>query len=288
MNVGFVGLGIMGQPMALHVLRAGFVLGVHNRTASRCEPLAAAGAEVFATPAAVAERSDVVITIVSDTAAVEDVLFSANGVAEGLKPGGIVVDMSTISPQATEEFAGRLRQKSIAMLDAPVSGGETGAIAGTLSIMAGGDRAAFDRCVPLFEAMGKRIVYCGGNGTGQKTKLVNQIVGALNLLATVEGLRVAKAAGLNLQDVQQAVAGGAAGSWMLSNLGPKIISGDFAPGFSIRLQTKDLRLAHELAVQLGLDAPGTSLVHSLFEAAIENGMENLGNQGLYKLWADSQ
>lgn len=287
MKVGFVGLGIMGRPMAQHLLRAGYSLGVYNRTVAKCEPLAAAGAEVFASPEALAARSDVVIAIVPDTAAVEDVLFSANGIAAGLQPAGVVIDMSTISPQATEQFARRLGERSIAMLDAPVSGGEPGAIAATLSIMAGGDRDVFDRCRPLLQAMGKRIVYCGASGAGQKTKLVNQIVGALNLLAAVEGLRVAKAAGLDLMDVQEAVAAGAAGSWMLSNLGPKIIAGDFAPGFSIRLQTKDLRLAHELTQQLGLDAPGTALVRSLFESASEHGLENLGNQGLFKLWSDS-
>lgn len=286
MNVGFVGLGIMGQPMALNALRAGFALHVYDRVEQRCEPLRAAGAEVCTSAAEVASRSDVVITMVPDTAAVEDALFSPSGIAAGIRPGSVVIDMSTISAQATEQFAARLREKSVEMLDAPVSGGEPGAVAGTLSIMVGGAREVLDRFLPLLQSMGKRIVYCGGIGTGQKTKVVNQIVGSLNLLATVEGLRVAKAAGLDLPEVVQAVAGGAAGSWMLSNLGPKIIAGDFNPGFSIRLHAKDLRLAHELTEQLGLDAPGTALAHTLFEEAMKKGLENLGNQGLYKLWSD--
>lgn len=286
MNVGFVGLGIMGQPMALNALRAGFALHVYDRVEQRSEPVGAAGAGVCSSAAEVASRSDVVITMVPDTAAVEDALFSPNGVAEGIRPGSVVIDMSTISAQATGQFAARLQEKSVEMLDAPVSGGEPGAVAGTLSIMVGGAREVLDRFLPLLQSMGKRIVYCGGIGTGQKTKVVNQIVGSLNLLATVEGLRVAKAAGLDLPEVVQAVAGGAAGSWMLSNLGPKIIAGDFNPGFSIRLHAKDLRLAHELTEQLGLDAPGTALAHTLFEEAMKKGLENLGNQGLYKLWSD--
>ncbi|MCC6590616.1 MAG: NAD(P)-dependent oxidoreductase [Bryobacterales bacterium] len=286
MNVGFIGLGIMGQPMARNALSAGFAVAVYDRMESRCDALRAAGAVVLHSAAEVSASADVVITMVPDTAAVEDVLFSAGGVAEGIRPGAVVIDMSTISPQATEQFAARLREKSVEMLDAPVSGGEPGAIAGTLSIMVGGARPVLDRFLPLLQSMGKRIVYCGGNGAGQKTKVVNQIVGSLNLLATIEGLRVAKAAGLDLPEVVQAVAGGAAGSWMLSNLGPKIIAGDFNPGFSIRLHAKDLRLANEFTQQLGLDTPGTSLAHRLFEEAMKQGLENLGNQGLYKLWSD--
>jgi 3-hydroxyisobutyrate dehydrogenase len=287
MTIGFIGLGIMGSPMALNLLRAGYSLGVYNRTAAKCAVLADAGAQVYDSATALGSQSDVVITMVSDTPDVEAVLFGATGVAHGLRAGGVVIDMSTISPSAAEQFAERLRSRSIEMLDAPVSGGEAGAKAATLSIMVGGNEAVFHRCLPVLQALGKNIILLGPNGSGQKTKLVNQIVGAINLLATVEGLRVARAAGLNLPQLHQAISGGAAASWMLSNLGPRIIAQDFEPGFSIRLQTKDLRLADEFVRELRLDAPGTSLVHRLFEAALQKGLANQGNQGLYNLWRES-
>jgi 3-hydroxyisobutyrate dehydrogenase len=195
--------------------------------------------------------------------------------------------MSTISPNATIGFAQRLRERSISMLDAPVSGGETGAIAGTLSIMAGGEREDFDRCLPILQAVGKNVLYMGPSGSGQKTKMVNQVVGSLNLLAAVEGLRLASAAGLNLNDTIRAVAAGAAGSWMISNQGPRIAGGDFAPGFTIRLSEKDMRLANEFFEELGLEAPGTRLTLSLFQKAVEKGLGDLGNQGLARLWEDN-
>jgi 3-hydroxyisobutyrate dehydrogenase-like beta-hydroxyacid dehydrogenase len=284
MNAGFIGLGIMGAPMAANLLKAGFPLAVYNRTPSRCGPLQALGAVACETPAEVARRSDVVVTIVSETRDVEAVLFGPDGAAEGLRPGSVVIDMSTISPAATVEFAARLRAQGVDMLDAPVSGGESGAIEGRLSIMAGGPREAFDRCLPLFEAMGRKIVHTGGNGNGQRTKLVNQVVGSLNLLAVVEGVRMAQAAGLDPNVTLEAIGGGAAGSWMWSNLGPKIFAGDFAPGFSIRLHQKDLRLAKESLEELGLDAPGTALLHRLFTEALDRGLGEQGNQGLFDLW----
>jgi 3-hydroxyisobutyrate dehydrogenase-like beta-hydroxyacid dehydrogenase len=287
MTVGFIGLGIMGSPMALNLVRAGYALGVYNRTTAKCAALANTGAHVYDSATALAAQSDVVITMVSDTADVEAVIFGANGAAEGLKPGGVVIDMSTIAPSAAEQFADRLRSRSIEMLDAPVSGGEAGAKAATLSIMVGGKDAVFQRCLPVLQAMGKNVILLGPNGSGQKTKLVNQIVGAITLLATVEGLRVARAAGLDLPQVHEAIRGGAAASWMLSNLGPKIIAQDSEPGFSIRLQAKDLRLAADFVRELDLEAPGTSLVSGLFEAALQKGLANQGNQGLYNLWPES-
>ena len=284
MKIGFVGLGIMGAPMARNLLGAGFELSVYNRTAEKCDALIAAGAKRCGSAAEVGERSDVVVTIVSDTPDVEAVLFGRNGLAGGLKPGSVVIDMSTISPAATVDFARRLGEQSVEMLDAPVSGGESGAIEGTLSIMAGGKREVFDRCLALFEAMGKNIVYTGPNGNGQKTKLVNQIVGSITLVAMVEGLRVAEKAGLPMEATLKAVSAGAAGSWMLSHLGPKVLAGDFDPGFSIRLHQKDLRLAAEFVKDLKVRAPGTQLSYELFTEALDKGMGELGNQGLYKVW----
>jgi 3-hydroxyisobutyrate dehydrogenase len=284
LNLGFIGLGIMGAPMAANLLKAGFPLAVYNRTASKSDSLATAGASVCTSPADVARRSDVVFTIVSDTPDVEAVLFGPDGVASGIARRALVVDMSTISATATVEFARRLEEQSVTMLDAPVSGGESGAIAGTLSIMVGGDRSAFDRCLPALQAIGKNVVYTGPSGSGQKTKMVNQVVGSLNLLAIVEGLRLAEAAGLNLQSTIQAIGAGAAGSWMVSNQGPRIAAGDFSPGFFIKLHQKDLRLATELFQELKMDAPGTELTFRLFSEAVQRGLGELGNQGLYKLW----
>jgi 3-hydroxyisobutyrate dehydrogenase len=219
-----------------------------------------------------------------DTRAVEQVLFGAKGVAEGLRPGSTVIDMSTISPGATVAFAGRLDSLGCEMLDAPVSGGQKGAVAGTLGIMVGGSRDAFERCLPIFQALGKTIIYTGPSGHGQKTKLVNQLVGATNLLAAVEGLRLARAAGLDLETTLQAVSSGAASSWMLTNLAPMIIKEDFAPGFSIRLQHKDLKLLKEWVSELGAEFPAADLVYSLFSRALEMGLEDQGNQGLVNVW----
>ena len=284
MKVGFVGLGIMGAPMAANLIGAGFALNVYNRTPGKCEALERLGAKAYPKPSKLASASEVVVTIVSDTPDVEAVLFGENGLAEGLEPGSVVIDMSTISPTRTVEFAARLADQQVDMLDAPVSGGDKGAIAGTLSIMVGGKQAAFNRCLPLFEAMGKNIVYAGPNGNGQKTKLVNQVVGSLNLLAMIEGLRMAEQAGLDPQRTLDAVGAGAAGSWMWTHLGPRVAQRDFAPGFMIRLHQKDLRLAAEFMRDLGIDMPGTALSHELFTEALRKGLGEQGNQGLYKLW----
>ena len=284
MKVGFVGLGIMGAPMAANLIGAGFALNVYNRTPGKCEALEKLGAIAYPTPAGLASASEVVVTIVSDTPDVEAVLFGGNGLAEGLEPGSVVIDMSTISPTRTVEFAARLADRQVDMLDAPVSGGDKGAIAGTLSIMVGGKREAFNRCLPLFEAMGRNIVYAGPSGNGQKTKLVNQVVGSLNLLAMIEGLRMAEQAGLDPQRTLDAVGAGAAGSWMWTHLGPRVAQRDFAPGFMIRLHQKDLRLAAEFMRDLGIDMPGTALSHELFTEALRKGLGEQGNQGLYKLW----
>lgn len=286
MNVGFIGLGIMGQPMAQNLAKAGHTLTVYNRTASRCDPLKAAGAKVVDSPKAVAQATDVIITIVSDTPDVEAVLFGGDGVVEGVSSGNVVVDMSTISPAATESFAARLAERGAHMLDAPVSGGDKGAIAGTLSIMVGGSDDAFAKAKPLFDAMGKNVVHVGGNGDGQRTKACNQIAGALHVVAMSEALNLARAAGLDGEKVLAAISQGAAGSWMLSNLAPRALKNDFDPGFMIKLQAKDLRLAAEEIERLGIGAEGTLLAKTLFDRASEMGMGELGTQGLYKLYIE--
>lgn len=284
MKIGLIGLGIMGTPMSLNLLKAGHPLTVYNRTRTKCRPLEEAGARVAGSPARVAASTDVIITMVTDTPDVEDVLFGPKGVAESISPGKIVVDMSTISPEKTEEFASRLAALGAEMLDAPVSGGQKGAREGTLTIMVGGKKEVFAQCLPIFRALGRNIFHVGPHGNGQRVKLVNQVICGLNILAVVEGLRFAGAAGLDIKTAFEVVSTGAASSWMLSNLGKAILADDFSPGFRVALQSKDLRLARDSMLRLGMKAPGTELASSLFEEAVKKGLGDLGTQGLIKLF----
>jgi len=286
MRIGVIGTGIMGRPIALNLLKAGFTLCVYNRTAAKCAPLVDAGATAVGSPRDAAEQSDVLITMVSDTPDVEAVLFGENGIWHGLKEGHIVIDMSSISPAETQRFASRLSDKNVEMLDAPVTGGEKGAVEGTLAIMVGGKKDIFDRCAPIFQAVGKTIVYAGANGNGQKTKLVNQILCAQHIVAMSDGLRFARESGLDMETTLRAVSGGAAGSWMLSNLAPRILDNDFAPGFMIKLQQKDLRLVREALQEMSGTYPATELAYKLFTDAVESGLGELGTQGFIKLFKD--
>ena len=283
-TVGFIGLGIMGAPMVRNLLAAGFDLTVWNRTPARCEPAAEAGATVADSPAAVAARSDITITCVTASADVEAVILGADGapspVIDGVRPGSVVVDMSTISPAVTRQLAARLAVRDVQLLDAPISGGEQGAINGTLSIMVGGDPATLDRVRPVLEAMGSRITHCGPSGAGQTVKLCNQIAVSVNNLAMAEALLFCQASGVNPATMLEAISAGAAGSWQISNLGPRIVERDFAPGFKIGLQQKDLRLALEAADQLHLPLAATSLVHQLFAAVERESGPDVGTQAL--------
>jgi 3-hydroxyisobutyrate dehydrogenase len=279
-RIGFIGTGIMGKPMAANLLRAGFPVTVHNRTRSRAESLAAQGARIAGSPREAAEGADVVITIVPDTPDVERVILGEDGVIGAARNGMIVIDMSTISPAATRRIAAELAARGVEMLDAPVSGGDKGAIEGTLSIMAGGKREVLDRCMPVFEAMGKKIVHCGGNGCGQVVKLCNQITIANNLLGAAEAVAFAARAGVDPMTMLDAVGAGAAGSWVVNVLGPKMASHDFAPGFMVKLQQKDLRLVMQAASELSVPLPGASLVHQLFAAVEAEGKGTLGTQAL--------
>lgn len=281
-RIGFIGLGIMGRGMAANILRAGFELRVWNRTRSRMEPLTAQGAIAADSPADLGANSDIIITCVSDTPDVEAVLLGEHGVIHGARPGALVIDMSTISPQATRVIAERLNERGVHMLDAPVSGGSEGAERGTLSIMVGGDAQQLARARPVLEAMGTTITHVGAQGDGQMVKLVNQILVVGNALALSEALLFAQAGGLNLEKTLNAVAGGAAGSWMLSNRGPQIIRRDWRPGFTIDLQQKDLRLALEAADQLGVPALTTSMVFNLYRALQQAGLGAEGNHALIK------
>lgn len=279
-NVGFIGLGIMGRSMAANLLKAGYSLTVWNRTASRMTPLVDAGARGAASPRDVAATADVVITMVTDSPDVEQVLFGDDGVIHGARPGTIVVDMSTISPRHTVEMARRLAEKQIHMLDAPVTGGDVGARDGTLSIMVGGDEGVFERCRPLFEAMGRHIVHVGPSGAGQTVKLANQVIVALHLLAMAEGLAFAAKAGVDLEKMLSVVQKGAAGSWALDNLAPRVLRGDYEPGFMVRLQQKDLRLALEAADAADLPLVGTSLVQQLLRSVQAYGGDDDGTQAI--------
>jgi 3-hydroxyisobutyrate dehydrogenase len=279
-RIGFIGLGIMGRPMARNLMTAGYRLTVWNRSRSGIEEVAREGASPASSPQEVAGQSDVVITMVTDSPDVEEVALGPHGIIEGGPPGLVHVDMSTISPAVTRRIASRLAEKSIEMLDAPVSGGDTGASAGTLSIMVGGKEETFKRCRPIFEVMGRTIVHCGPNGAGQTVKLCNQIVVALNNLAMCEALVFAARAGVDTGRMLEAVGAGAASSWALLNLAPRILNRDFRPGFKVAHQQKDLRLALEAAGHQATPLPGTSLVHQLFAAVEAQGLGAEGTQAL--------
>jgi 3-hydroxyisobutyrate dehydrogenase len=281
-KVGFIGLGIMGRGMTRNLLKAGFEVRVWNRTASKTDELVTDGAIAAGSPADVAAQSDIIITCVSDTPDVEAVILGETGVIQGAKSGALVIDMSTISPQATQEIATRLQEKGIFMLDAPVSGGSEGAAKGTLAIMVGGDADQIERAMPYFQAMGKTITHVGGHGAGQMVKLFNQILVVINCLAVSEALLFAQAGGLDLQKTIDAVSQGAAGSWMLSNRGPQAAKRDWRPGFTIDLQQKDVRLILEAADQLGVPALGTNLIFNLYRTLQARGLGHEGNHALVK------
>jgi len=277
-RIGFIGLGVMGRPMALNLLKAGYPMVVWNRTRSKMKPLLEAGAEGADSPREVAEKSDVVITMVTDSPDVEEVILGPNGVIHGAHPGLVVIDMSTISPTVTRRIAQKLAEKGVKMLDAPVSGGDIGAKKGTLSIMVGGPKETFEECLPIFKVLGKKITYMGPSGMGQTTKLCNQVICALNIQAVCEGLMLGAAAGLDLKKLLEVVTAGAAGSWMLSNLGPKMIERDFRPGFRISHQQKDLRLVLSFASELKLPLPGTALVQQMLRSVEAEGLGDKGTQ----------
>jgi 3-hydroxyisobutyrate dehydrogenase len=280
-DLAFIGLGIMGRPMAGHLLAGGHRLRVHTRTRASAEPLLSAGAAWADSPAAASAGAEVVFICVSDTPDVRQVLLGPGGVVESARPGLTVVDHSTISPAATREMAAPLANRGVTLLDAPVSGGDVGARNATLSIMVGGDPAAFDRALPLLQLMGKTVTHCGPSGAGQLTKLVNQVLVSVTNLAVSEALTLAAAGGLDPARTIAAVAGGGAGSWQLSNLGPKMVAGDFAPGFMIDLQAKDLRLVREAADVAGVALPTVAHVAELFDQLRAQGRGRDGTQALF-------
>ena len=279
-RIGFVGLGIMGRPMVKNLLAAGYSVRVWNRSRPGIDDCAEAGAVAAESPAAVAAECEIFISMVTDSPDVEAVLTGPGGAVEGLQSGALVVDMSTISPAVTRDLAARLAEEGVAMLDAPVSGGDAGAIAGTLSIMVGGEAADVERARPVFDVMGKTITHVGPIGAGQSVKLCNQVAIAGCLQGVCEALTLAQKSGVDPARMLDAIAAGAAGSWQLSNLGPRIIDRDFAPGFMVALLQKDLRLALGAAQDVEQPLPVTGLVHQFFHQLEAAGRGGDGTQAL--------
>src|SRR5262245_46383491 len=289
MQVGLIGLGIMGAPMARNLLKAGFPLTVATRTSGKAEKFAADNASLGSvkavqTAAEVAAGSEVVITMVTDSPDVLAVARGDSGIFAKARPGSIVIDMSTISPQVTRDLAGEAKSKGIFWLDAPVSGGEKGAIEGTLTIMVGGDAESLEKARPVLNAMGKRITHFGPAGNGQSAKLCNQIMTAVNLLSVCEALTFGAKAGLDLATLHQALTGGAANSWALEVLGKKMIDRDFKPAFMVRLQQKDLRLILDAANSGHTPLPAASLAHQLFAVVEAEGRGDDGTQSLLRVF----
>ena len=267
MKIAFIGLGTMGIGMSLNLLNAGHDVTVHNRTRQKEEAVAKEGAERAETPRQAAEGAEIVVTMVSDTPDVEEVVLGDDGVIHGAPQGAIVIDMSTISPAATRQIAGKLGKKGIKMLDAPVSGGPEGAAQGTLAIMVGGDPADFEKALPILEIMGKTVTHVGPIGAGQITKAINQILISGTYLTVAEGLTLGIKAGLDMEKVIAAISGGAASSWVLHNRGINVVNNTYPLGFRVRLHHKDLKIALDTARELEVTLPATALV-----AQIENGL----------------
>lgn len=289
MQVGFIGLGIMGAPQTRNLLRAGFEVTVATRTPGKAEKFAEENASLGAvraveTAAEVAAASEIIITMVTDSPDVIAVARGEHGIFAAARPGSIIIDMSTISPQVTRELAEEAKTEGLHWLDAPVSGGEKGAIEGTLTIMIGGEAEALERARPVLEAMGKRITHFGPAGNGQSAKLCNQIMTAVNMLSVCEALTFGAKAGLDLTTLHQALTGGAANSWSLEVLGQKMIERDFKPAFMVKLQQKDLRLVLDAANTNHTPLPAASLAHQMFAAVEAEGRGDDGTQSLVRIF----
>jgi 3-hydroxyisobutyrate dehydrogenase len=279
-RIGWIGTGVMGSSMCGHLIDRGFSATVYNRTKSKAEPLLAQGAAWADSPREVALQSDVVFTIVGFPRDVREVILGEHGVLAGSPPGSVVVDMTTSQPSLAIEIAAAAKAQSVHSIDAPVSGGDSGAREARLSIMIGGDREVCEALRPCWEALGKTIVHQGGPGAGQHTKLVNQTLIAGNMIGVCEALLYAYRAGLDLNAVMQSVASGAASSWSLSNLGPRIIQNNFAPGFLVEHFLKDMAIALEEAQRMGLALPGLALAKQLYQAVQAQGHGRAGTQAL--------
>jgi 3-hydroxyisobutyrate dehydrogenase len=281
-RIAFLGLGIMGLPMAGHLLNAGYPLTVFNRNASRTWDLVQAGAKPAPTPSEAAKDADFVISMVTDGPDVEQVLLGSDGAVQSARTGAVFIDMSTISPDTARLVYRNLLHHQIEFLDAPVSGGDVGARNATLTIMVGGKQDVFEQARPIFSALGKRITYVGPSGSGQVVKACNQVMTAVNLLAVCEALVLAEKNGIDPQVMIHVLSGGASQSWSLENLGPRIVKGDFSPGFMVKLLQKDLNIVLSQAQRCGISLPGTSLVQRFLEDNAVHGEASEGTQALYK------
>lgn len=286
-RIGFIGLGVMGRPMARNLLGAGFDLVVHSRSPGPVEELVAAGAARADGPSAVAANAGVIVTMLPDTPDVELVLFGEGGVHDSVRAGSLVVDMSTIRPSGAREFAARLAEREVAMLDAPVSGGERGAIEASLTIMAGGPDAAFARAVPILDALGKRVTHVGPSGAGQIAKACNQLIVGATIQAVAEALVLAAKAGVDPATVREALLGGFAGSKVLLAHGRRMLTGDFAPGFRAALHRKDAAIVLETARESGSPVPSFEVVAAALETLVERGRGELDHAALVTLLEDA-
>ncbi len=283
MKVGFIGMGIMGTPMVLNLIKAGHQLWVYGRRPESLLPLVDAGAMACSSPLMVAENADVIIVMVSDTPDVEQVILGEDGVIHGARAGSVVVDMSTISPTVTKAIAAQLSARGVEMLDAPVSGGDVGAVNGTLSIMVGGKPEVFEHVKPLFEAMGKNIIHIGGNGAGQVAKACNQIVVGVTIQAVAEALTFARKNGVDAAKVRDALMGGFAGSKILEVHGKRMLDHDFKPGFKTKLHQKDMNIVMQTARELGLALPGAALVMQNLNALMGTGDGEIDSAAIVKV-----
>ena len=284
-TVGFIGLGIMGKPMALNLLRKGFSLYVYNRTREKAKEVVAAGAKESASPEEVGAHAETVITMLTDAPDVEEVLLGPKGVIRSAKPGQVIIDMSTIPPEAVRALSKTFAERGVEVMDAPVSGGQSGAVQGTLTIMVGGKKETFERCLPVLQAMGSRITHTGAPGCGQVLKACNQILCAVNQIAIAEALSLCHRTGIDLDTMHHALTGGAGNSWAFEHLGKKVIEGDRKPSFKIHLMQKDLEIVLSAAKRLNLPLPGTALAQALFRAVqAEEGGGELGIEAMIRAY----
>lgn len=282
-QIGFIGTGVMGKSMAGHLMTAGYQLHVYTRTKAKAEELIARGARWQDTPGDLAAASDVIITMVGYPSDVEELYLGEDGLIARAKPGAYLIDMTTSSPSLAKRIYEAASRRGLHAVDAPVSGGDVGAREARLSIMVGGDEADCEAVLPILETMGRNIVRQGAAGAGQYTKMCNQIAIATNMIGVCEALVYAKKAGLDPETVLQSIASGAAGSWSLSNLAPRIIAGDFEPGFFVKHFIKDMNIALESAAEMGLDMPGLALARKLYGELADAGYGEKGTQALYKV-----
>jgi len=285
-TVGFIGIGVMGRSMAGHLLDAGYSVHVYNRTQAKAQDLVDRGAQWQSSPGKVAAAADVIITIVGFPVDVESVYLGEDGVLAQARSGSLAIDMTTSCPNLASRIAQEAAAKGIEVLDAPVSGGDIGAREARLSIMVGGSVSGFERALPLFEIMGKNIVHQGPAGSGQHTKMCNQIAIASGMMAISEAMAYAKKSGLQPETVLKSIESGAAGSWSLTNLAPRVLKGDYAPGFFVKHFIKDMKIAIESAQAMGLNLPGLQLAKKLYDQLASKGCEDDGTQALFKLYEE--